>query len=45
MLSFRSLAGKGEENVEGIEHGGQAPDWLADGPPGFETIDRPFVDA
>ena len=45
MLSFRSLAGKGEENAEGIEHRGQAPDWLADGRPGFETIDRPFVGA
>jgi hypothetical protein len=40
MLSFRSLAGESEENAEGVEHSGQAPDWFADGSPGFETIDR-----
>ena len=45
MLSFRSLADEGEENAEGVDHDGQAPDWFADGPPGFETIDRPHVGA
>jgi|GraSoi_2013_40cm_1033754.scaffolds.fasta_scaffold121629_1 hypothetical protein len=43
MLSFRSLASEGEPDTEGVEHGEQAPDWFADGPPSFETIDRPYV--
>jgi len=40
MLSFRSLASPGEGNADGVEHLEQAPD-LQDGPPSFETIDRP----
>jgi hypothetical protein len=43
MLSFRSLASDGYENADGVEHGGPAPDWFADGPPSFETIDRPYA--
>ena len=41
MLSFRSLASPGERNTEGVEHLEQAPDRFQDGPPSFETIDRP----
>ncbi len=43
MLSFRSLASEGEENTDGVEHHEQTPDWFADGPPSFETIDRAYV--
>lgn len=43
MLWFRSLASPGERNTGGIEHREQAPDWFADAPPSFETIDRPYV--
>ena len=43
MLWFRSLASTGERNTGGIEHREQAPDWFADAPPSFETIDRPYV--
>src|SRR5258708_6727214 len=47
MLSFRSLASEGEHDTEGerdtegVENREQAPDWFADAPPSFETIDRP----
>jgi hypothetical protein len=41
MLSFRSLASPGERTTEGVEHLKQAPDRFQDGPPSFETIDRP----
>jgi hypothetical protein len=41
MLSFRSLASPGERTTEGVAHLKQAPDRLQDGPPSFETIDRP----
>jgi hypothetical protein len=45
MLSFRSLASEGEQDTEGLEHCEQAPDWFADAPGSFETIDRPYVGA
>ena len=43
MLSFRSLASEREQDTEGFEHREQAPDWFADAPRSFETIDRPYV--
>jgi hypothetical protein len=43
MLSFRSLAGAGEQDTEGLEHCEQAADWSADAPQSFETIDRMYA--
>jgi hypothetical protein len=45
MLSFRSLASEGEEDTEGLEHSEQEPDWFADAPQSFETIERPYAAA